>query len=48
LVNSLPGFTGSGLSDAAIDRSAALDTVVVSVSELFPGVGSDVADMVGR
>jgi hypothetical protein len=27
----------------AIDRSAALETVVVSVSELLPGVGSDVA-----
>jgi hypothetical protein len=38
-----PPSTGSGLSDPAIDRSAALETVVVSVSELLPGVGSDVA-----
>ena len=37
-----PAITGSGESDFVIDRSASVFSVVVSVAELLPGVGSEV------
>jgi hypothetical protein len=39
-----PGLTGSGVSTFVIDRSAAVETVVVAVPLSLPVFGSDVAD----
>ena len=41
----LPAFTGSGVSILTIDRSADVATVVVSVSDSLPGLGSAVVDV---
>ena len=37
----MPAITGSVVSDLVMERSAEVFTVVVSVAELLPGVGSD-------
>jgi hypothetical protein len=44
-VRACPAITGSGLSDFVTDTSAEAFTIVVSVSLLFPSVGSDVAEV---